>query len=358
MKGGREILHTYERPTPYLGFDTKESTIESTRGYYKAKREIIPNLDVCFIDRFESICDEEIEKREMFPPSGRELLRVIKLPEDIYITFFAQPHERCSYGEVLNELEKRLVDLRDEALDGYFPEYIKIIHGEPYISLDYLLNISQRIKNRNTKEGISKIIKIEPEERIFTNVKGRKEKRMLLPSHITTEGKNKVNFVFVDEETYAKAIKDEDYLDKLQLIALEYLRGREFRDSIYYTTCLPFEEEMKRLANERKTSWVEVGDLIFYIPRSVREVPNYGRIYNILFSTSKKEPGEFYILMLDENEYKEVKKKLEEYGAKRKTGITYIPIEGVIKKIRETKEREDLKTRVEQYGEIIPIAFF
>lgn len=357
MRAEKKVLQTYVRPSPFVGIDSKENARESTKGYYKAKREIFPSLNACFIDRFERICDDYVENAGRVQSSEKELIRVIKLPNDISISFFVQSQDRCSYREVLDELENRLIDLREEAIEGYFPDYIRIIEGEPYIALDHLLNISQRIKNRNTKKIKSKTIEIEP-KRLFTNVKGRKEKRLALPLSITTEGKDKVNFLFLDEGIYEKAIVSEDYVEELQSIALEYLRGREFKESIYYATCLPFEEELKRVAQERMAPWIEIGDLIFYIPRSTREVRSYGKMYNLLFSVDRREPGEFYLMMLTDNEYDEIEKKLSEYCAKRKNGIIYIPIESAINKIRETRDREDLRKISEQYGEIIPTTVF
>ncbi|MBU5678611.1 MAG: hypothetical protein QXJ96_01575 [Candidatus Aenigmatarchaeota archaeon] len=358
MREVKKILYTYSRPSPFVGLKGKENAKISTRSYYQAKRELFPSLDVCFINRFEDICNEEIEKRKRFPPSGRELVRKISLPAGMEIKFFVQPQVRCSYESVLNSLEETLTDLMNDALDGYFPEYIKIYSGEPYIALDVLLfRIAKRKIEKYSREEISKIIKIEPEDKLFSDTNNKKKKRLILPYEFTTEGKEKINLEFLDDETFRKAIENEDYNEELQLSGIEYLRATEFKGSVELATCIPFEEEVKRVSKERKTSWIEIEDLLFYVPRIIREVTKYGEIYKKLFSTDKKSPGEFYILMMDEKEYEDIKKGFED-RIKKRAGSIYIPIEVVINKIKEYRESDEFKTRVEQYREIIPTMIF
>lgn len=354
MRETKKILYTYSRPLPFVGLKGKENARLSTRSYYQAKREIFPSLEACFIDRFESICDEEIEKRKKSPPSGRELIRNISLHSGIEIKFFAQPQVRCSYDSLLESLEETMKDLMIDALDGYFPEYVKIFNGEPYIALDALLfRITKRKLENYSKKEISRIIKTEPEDKLFSYVNNKK--RLILPSEFTTEGKDKINLEFLTDETFRKAVEKEEYEEELQLSAIEYLRAKEFRDSIDIATCIPFTEEIKRISRERKTSWIEIEDLLFYVPRTIREVTRYGEIFKRIFSTDKKSPGELYILMLDEKEYENAKK---EFNAKKRGGTIYVPIEAVINKIRDYKERDEFKTIVEQYREIVPTMIF
>ncbi|MEM5835190.1 MAG: hypothetical protein QXL09_02620 [Candidatus Aenigmatarchaeota archaeon] len=355
MGGGKKILYTYTRPLPFVGLKGKESAKTSTKSYYQAKRELFPSLDVCFITRFEDMFDEEIEKRKETQTSGRELIRRISLPAGIDVYFFVQPEIKRSYESILDGLEETLLDAIEDARHGHSRDYVRIFNGEPYIELSTLFNIVERKIRKHTKKGTSKIIKIEPEN-IFVTV-NKNRKRLILPYELTTEGKDKINLEFLDNETLRKAVENEEYSEELKLVGIEYLRAREFKDSVNLATCIPFEEEIKRISKERNSDWIEVEDLLFYIPRITREVTKYGEIYKRLFSTERRSPGKLYILMMDEKEYENIKKEFDGKIRKR-DGKIYVAIEAVINKIREYRESDEFKTKVEQYREIIPTMIF
>ncbi len=347
----RKTAHVFTRPLEFIGLDTPENKRMSASSFYKAQREVLPAVEDAFVYRFENGLKNQTKYTEKNPPPRTVVERRIHVPPNISVELHVGTQEKSvSYKTVLDNLETRLLDTIEEKRSGWRVPYVRTIGDELYIRLDVLPEMAYRWKKRKSGRSLFKRIIIEPAKRLY--IKENNVNRLKLPDEISTETLEKVSLTFVDEDSFLMALSgDDEHEETLQLVSQEYLRGKEFSGSVYARTCAPFEKALKELARQRKTPWIELGDLLFHVPKVPTTRTRFDKIFNILFSDDIGNPGDFY-LMLHADEFDEASKKMKEYGIKQRNGYLYIPIESVLERIRILRDSPEIKTKTYRWDPI------
>jgi hypothetical protein len=332
----KETVFTIKRPEEFTDFQTRDDENREAANFYRARTAVIEPVKNAFVTRLEAALKEQTKYTETKLPSRTVVEKRLYFPtEDYEISLelhVGTVQKTISQKDILANLETRLLDTVEESREGWQLPYVKKIRGQYYILLDFLPQSVNRWTSRKSGQSLRKSIRLNPPN-LHAQMEGTSKKRILLPGDITTEEMKSVALTFLDHATYTQALSDGDKQKETQQLMLkEYLRGREFSESVNFKTCVRFEDALRRKSSVLKDPWIEIGDLLFHVPRIRKTTAQYKKIIGMLFSDDIGSPGDFY-LMLHADEFDEASKKMKDYGIKVRDGQLYIPIDAVLDKI-------------------------